>query len=362
MMAAKQQSHRARNAGGKHTADGRSKGRGDDLQHISATDRWLMISKRVYGKAQRRGFVGGDPFADLSEAIREVDEEYVTDIPGILALTDPSEMMSQLRNLFAGYGLNKQSLDGVLERNREAIDRLARLNRSSTQPETQQAAQRKSLLKNTTNQAIKALQNLTRQVEDRTRSIPVLGETTQAAQAILSNLRNLAGTAGDIVRPAGTAGTSRGRRRRRELEMHGMVIKAYDGLSPTELADAPIAALKGVSEASGRKLKSAFGMHSIRDMATSRIFDQADGVVTLADAEQQGDGTAEGTSLQATALQALADGPVSRLQGVTPHQAKVLQHTLRVDSIRDLSTNRFFRLARAIVSVADAEQQQNRQS
>lgn len=356
MMAGKHHSPRAVRRGAKRSADDH-----DDREHITATDRWLFISKRVYSKAQRRGFVGGDPFADLSEAIREVDAEYVTDLPGLLALTDPSEMMNQLRNLFAGYGLNRQSLDRVLEVNRDAIEKLARLNRSPKHTNAQQAVQRKSLLKNTTNQAVKALQSLTQQVEDRTRSIPLLGESTQAAQSMLDNLRKLASSAGDILRTAGTvSGTPRRPRRKRELEVHALVVRAYDGLTPAELADAPIAALKGVSEATGRKLQSAFGMHSIRDMATSRVFDRADAVVTLAEAERKDGGAGQRSSLQATALQALADGPVSRLEGVTPHQARVLQHTLRIDSIRDLSTNRFFRIARAIVSLADAPQREKK--
>ena len=69
--------------------------------------------------------MGDDPLADLSEVAQEIDDEYITDVPGLLALTDPAEMMEQLRNLFAGYGLGRKNLDRLLEMNRESIEKLA---------------------------------------------------------------------------------------------------------------------------------------------------------------------------------------------------------------------------------------------
>ena len=76
--------------------DSRAAGQGGKKK-ISATERWVMISKNVYSRAQQRGFVGGDPFEDLSDAAREVDEEYATDVQGLLALTDPVELVEQFR-------------------------------------------------------------------------------------------------------------------------------------------------------------------------------------------------------------------------------------------------------------------------
>ena len=363
MMSAKRASKESSTPGpGRAGAGGRHRrvvsGEDGDRQHISATDRWLKISRRVYDRAQQRGFVGGDPLADLSEVAQEIDDEYITDVPGLLALTDPAEMMEQLRSLFAGYGLSKKNLDRLLEMNRGSIEKLARLNQSPERSEVRHAAQRKSLLKKTTNQAIKTLQGFNRELEDRTRNIPVLGESTRTMQSILSSLTKLASSAGELVQPAGMAREKRaGAVHKREMELHKMVVKAYDGLTPAELADVPIAALRGVSEANGRKLRSAFGMRSISDMATSKLFERADGVVTLADAEQEQ--PTRGAAVEPTPLQKLADGPVRGLEGVTPHQARVLQHALKIDTVRDLSRNRFFRLARAIVALAEAERRQD---
>lgn len=328
----------------------------DGREHISATERWLRISKRVYSTAQKRGFVGGDPFADLAEAVCEVDEQYVTDVSGLLALTDPIEMREQLRSLFAGYGLSRQNLDRLLDLNRESIEKLARLNRSPDRQGAQRAARRKSLLKNTANQAIKSLRSLGDEVEGRTRNIPILGRSTYAANTIITGLTILASSAGEVVGPIGAVGEQGGgRRRERELEVHTMVVKAYEGYTPVELANAPVAALRGISEATGRKLKSAFGMDTIRDLASSEVFEQADGIVTLADAEAERGAATGFSERRASPLEKLASGPLSRIDGVTPHQARVLLHTLKIDTVRDLAGNRFFRLARAIVTLADAK-------
>ena len=67
---------------------------------------------------------------DLSEAIQQVDEEYTTDITGLLSLTDPAELAEQFRNLFAGYGLGKRNLDRLVEKNRAALEKLATSNRA----------------------------------------------------------------------------------------------------------------------------------------------------------------------------------------------------------------------------------------
>ncbi|MGU3432933.1 hypothetical protein ACNHUS_07925 [Actinomycetes bacterium M1A6_2h] len=48
--------------------------------------------------------------------------------------------------------------------------------------------------------------------------------------------------------------------------------KAYDGKSLTELADAPVDALKGVSEGDAEHLKAAFNIKTVRDLGTNKYF------------------------------------------------------------------------------------------
>lgn len=59
--------------------------------------------------------------------------------------------------------------------------------------------------------------------------------------------------------------------------------KAYEGKSFADLADAPVAALQGVSDADAQHLKQAFGIETVRDLGTSKYFLWAQAITKLAD-------------------------------------------------------------------------------
>ena len=59
------------------------------------------------------------------------------------------------------------------------------------------------------------------------------------------------------------------------------VDKQYEGKSFEELADAPVDALQGVSAGDAELLQKAFGIRTIRDMAESKYFLWAQGIVHL---------------------------------------------------------------------------------
>jgi hypothetical protein len=48
--------------------------------------------------------------------------------------------------------------------------------------------------------------------------------------------------------------------------------KAYEDLSVSEILDAPVAALSGVSEGDAEKLAAAFGIKTVRDLGTNKYF------------------------------------------------------------------------------------------
>ncbi|SDG65985.1 hypothetical protein SAMN05216553_110105 [Lentzea fradiae] len=57
--------------------------------------------------------------------------------------------------------------------------------------------------------------------------------------------------------------------------------KAYEGLTLSEVLDAPVAALSGVSEGDAEKLGAAFGIKTVRDLGTSKYFTLAAALVAL---------------------------------------------------------------------------------
>jgi hypothetical protein len=58
--------------------------------------------------------------------------------------------------------------------------------------------------------------------------------------------------------------------------------KAYESLSVEELADAPVAALQGVSDGDAEHLKAAFGITTVGQLGTNKYFLWAQAVATLA--------------------------------------------------------------------------------
>lgn len=59
--------------------------------------------------------------------------------------------------------------------------------------------------------------------------------------------------------------------------------KAFEQKELAELADAPVDALAGVSEADAAALKSALGIKTIRDLATNKYVLWAQAITTLGD-------------------------------------------------------------------------------
>jgi hypothetical protein len=69
------------------------------------------------------------------------------------------------------------------------------------------------------------------------------------------------------------------------MNLNKALDKAYEGKSLKELADAPVAALAGVSEADAELLQKAFNVKTIRDLAQLKYVRWAQGIVNLADGE-----------------------------------------------------------------------------
>ncbi len=69
------------------------------------------------------------------------------------------------------------------------------------------------------------------------------------------------------------------------MNLNKALDKAYEGKSLKELADAPVAALAGVSEADAELLQKAFNVKTIRDLAQLKYVRWAQGIVSLADGE-----------------------------------------------------------------------------
>jgi hypothetical protein len=59
--------------------------------------------------------------------------------------------------------------------------------------------------------------------------------------------------------------------------------KAYESKSVSELADAPVEALQGVTASDAEHLKAAFNIKTVRDLGTNKFFLWAQAIAKLAD-------------------------------------------------------------------------------
>ncbi|WP_430332338.1 hypothetical protein [Rhodococcus sp. ACT016] len=59
--------------------------------------------------------------------------------------------------------------------------------------------------------------------------------------------------------------------------------KAFESRSVDDLADAPVTALRGLSESDAEHLHAAFGITTVRDLGTNKFFLWAQAIARLAD-------------------------------------------------------------------------------
>ena len=67
------------------------------------------------------------------------------------------------------------------------------------------------------------------------------------------------------------------------LGLEAKLMKAYEGKSAQEIADAPVTAIAGVSDGDAELLLKAFNIKTVRDLGTNKYFRWAQGLVALAD-------------------------------------------------------------------------------
>lgn len=127
---------------------------------ISPAERWLLIRENAYARAQQRGFVGGNPFEEWLQAEEEVDAQYDTDFRGVFSLTDAEEITKQFKSVFAVYGLDHLSVDALLEKHRDGMEKLAAFNRNLIDSTSELANQQTAVVQEAVREGMKTLQSV----------------------------------------------------------------------------------------------------------------------------------------------------------------------------------------------------------
>ena len=135
-------------------------------------------------------------------------------------------------------------------------------------------------------------------------------------------------------------------------EKSGFIVKffdkAYEEKSIMDLAEAPVAAISGVSEADAADLKKAFNIGTVEDLAVNKYVLLAQALATFSDCS----GEVLDKKFEAEEFNTLADKPADAISGVSEGDAALLKKAFGIDTIRELADNKYVLIAQATLSLA----------
>jgi hypothetical protein len=170
---------------------------GGKKQTISPAERSLLIRANAYVRAQKHGFVGGNPLQDWLEAENEIDAEYDTDFRGVFSLTDASQITEQFKSVFAVYGLDHLSVDALLNRHRDCLEKLAAFNRNLISSTSELATQQTTLVQDAVRKGMKTLQSVS---QGKVNTEGVTKQTDLSLQAIENALSHVNALTESVIR------------------------------------------------------------------------------------------------------------------------------------------------------------------
>jgi len=138
------------------------------------------------------------------------------------------------------------------------------------------------------------------------------------------------------------------------------IVKAYRSTALTDLPDAPVHALKGVSDGDAELLYNSFYVRTIRDLADLKYVHWAQEIVALVSVPQSkiDMGAFEEKLIkkyEQTPIKELVKQPIWVLQGVSKADAKRVQEAFYVKSVRDLARLKYVRWAQEVIREAYGE-------
>lgn len=124
--------------------------------------------------------------------------------------------------------------------------------------------------------------------------------------------------------------------------------KAYEEKGVLELVDAPVAAISGVSEGDAEKLKKAFNMETVADLALNQYVRIAQAITNFSECS----GTILDKEFESKEFLELAGKPVYAISGISEADADILKKAFNIKTIRDLAENKYVYIAQTTISLA----------
>ena len=131
------------------------------------------------------------------------------------------------------------------------------------------------------------------------------------------------------------------------------IVKAFRHIPPLELPEAPVHAIKGLSEHDSELLYDSFWVKTIRDLADLKYVHWAQEICALRDVPQEkidmyGFQDKLNKAYEQTSFKTLMKSPVHVLQGLSEADATRLEEAFRIRTVKDLANLKFARFAQEI--------------
>ena len=124
--------------------------------------------------------------------------------------------------------------------------------------------------------------------------------------------------------------------------------KAYEDKYIEELIKVPVSAISGVTEEDAKDLKEAFNIETVQDLATNRYVRIAQGIDCFSGCE----GEILDKAFESSEYESLANKPVSAISGISEGDGALLKKAFGIETIKDLSQNKYVSIAQTTVAMA----------
>ena len=123
--------------------------------------------------------------------------------------------------------------------------------------------------------------------------------------------------------------------------------KEYEKLSLEELCRAPVSAISGISESDASDLKEAFGIDTVKELATNKYILLSQGI----NAFSKYSGKILDKEFESAEFEELREKPVSAVSGISEGDAALLKRAFGIDTIRKLAENKYVKIAQLVTAI-----------
>ena len=121
----------------------------------------------------------------------------------------------------------------------------------------------------------------------------------------------------------------------------------YEKLSLEELLKAPVSAISGLSESDAAGLKKAFGIDTVKELATNKYVLMAQGVNSFS----KYSGKILDKEFESVEFEDLRKKPVSAISGISEGDAAFLKKAFGVDTIQELAENKYVLISQLVTTL-----------